>query len=946
MRRLAKALGATLAVALFAAAPAQAEFGLKEFSLAFTNEDGSAARQAGSHPFEVSTTFNVKTRAPEEGEEEVPDGDVKELHFNLPAGFIGSTTAVPRCATVDFLTLDESNYPSCPNATAVGATQVQILHRGEPFNAPVYNLAPPPGVAAKIGFIVSENGLPVTVDVGVNGKAPNNIVAGLINIPQAVEFYGSSTQLWGIPAAHSHDPFRGKCLSPTPVDAYGEMVSKGICDTGAAEVPFLTLPRSCTGPLSSSYEALSWQNPDAAPDEGFSAAPGMTGCSKLGFSPQVTAKPTTSSAESASGLDFGIDINDEGLTNPTGLAQSEIEEVAVAMPAGMTLNPSAASGLAVCTNAEYEEESLTTPPAKGCPQASKIGELEVESPLLSEGETLKGSVFLASQDDNPFGTLLALYLVIENPKLGILVKQAGAVEPSEELGPEAGRILTFFEEVPQIPFSHLRFHFKEGARSPLITPPACGTYATEAELTPWAAPEEPLLTSATFDVTSGIGGGPCPPGGVPPFHPGFEAGSINNSAGGFSPFTMRLSRADGEQDMTRFSATLPPGLLASLVGLGKCPDAAIAAAKARTGAHGGREELARPSCPASSQIGRTLTGAGVGSILTYVPGSLYLAGPYNGAPLSVVAIVPGVAGPFDVGTVVVRVALRFNPQTAQAEADGAASDPIPHTLKGIPLKVRDIRVYADRPNWTFNPTSCDPSQTAATLFGGGADVFSAADDVPVDLSDRFQASSCASLAFKPNLAFKLKGGTKRGGHPALQATYTPRPGDANVKGLVVRLPHSAFLDQAHIRTICTRVQFAAKACPAASRYGFIKAFTPLLEEPLEGPVYLRSSNHNLPDLVFDLHGLVDVEVDTRIDSKNGGIRATIDSAPDAPLSKVLLTMQGQKKGLIVNSTNLCAGVHRADVRFTGQNGKGYGSRPVMRADCGGKQRRKRALRRP
>ncbi len=383
--------------------------------------------------------------------------------------------------------------------------------------------------------------------------------------------------------------------------------------------------------------------------------------------------------------------------------------------------------------------------------------------------------------------------------------------------------------------------------------------------------------------------------------------------------------------MTKFSAVLPPGVLGKLAGVSKCPEAAIAAAKAKSAS----EELQSPSCPSSSQIGRSLAGAGVGSVLTYVPGKIYLAGPVGGDPLSVVAITPAKAGPFDVGTVVVREALDLNPRTAEVQVDGSASDPIPHILAGIPLRLRDLRVYVDRPDFIINPTSCEESSAKATLFGSFLDVLSPADDRPVDLATRYQAANCANLGFKPKLDLKLEGGTRRGDHPGLTATYTPRKGDANVKGLVVRLPRSAFLDQAHIRTICTRVQFAANNCPTAAQYGYIKAWTPLLEEPLEGPVYLRSSSHKLPDVVFDLHGLVDVEVATRIDSVRGGIRATVQAAPDAPLTKVLLKMQGQRKGLIVNSSGLCGAPSRAGAQFSGHNGKQASAKPPMRARCGG-----------
>jgi hypothetical protein len=944
MKRLALFLAAAALLVLVIAPVAQADFGVKDFDVTFTNEDGSPAVQAGSHPFAVTVGFGLNTRFDSLFEQEVPDGELKDLRVKLPAGFTGSPIATPRCATADFLTVDANGRPACPDSTAVGMTKALILHPGNGPIDSVYNLVPPPGVVAKIGFIVFD--IPVTVEIGVNTEPPYNVASGLINVPQAALVYGGGLQLWGVPGDHAHDPYRGHCLGFGGDIAESESI--GTCETNVPELPFLTLPRACQGPLTTTYEALSWQNPNAAPFTGSvqthdnSEPPnpqGFTGCSKLGFSPTISSKATTAQAESGSGLDFEVNFHDEGLTNPSGLAQSDIKKAVVTLPEGMTINPSVGEGLDVCTPAQLKRETVNSAPGEGCPNASKLGSVQLKTPLVEE--EIEGAVFQAQEDDpatsepgaeNPFDSLLAFYIVLKNPTLGVLVKLPAKIEPD----PKTGQLVTTLDNNPQQPFSSFDFHFKEGARAPLVTPPACGTYQTKAQFTPWAEPEEVLTTTSSFKITSGVNGGPCPPAGVAPFHPHFEAGAVNNNAGSFSPFDMRLTRADGEQDMTKFSSVLPPGELGSLKGVGKCPDSAVDIAKAKTG----RQELASPSCPASSLIGHTLAGAGVGQALTYVKGQVYLGGPWHGDPLSVISITPAVAGPFDAGTVVVRLALTLNPKTAEVEVDGANSDPIPHILKGIVLKVRDIRVYVDRPNFTLNPTSCDESKARATLFGAYLNVFDPSDDRPVDLSTRYQAANCLNLGFKPKLALKLKGGSKRGGHPGLIANYTPRKGDANVKGLVVRLPSSAFLDQAHIRTICTRVQFAAKACPKGAEYGFIKAWTPLLEEPLEGPVYLRSSNHKLPDLVFDLHGLVDVEVATRIDSAHGGIRATIDSAPDAPLSKVVLRMQGGKKGLIVNSRNLCGALSKADVQFTGHNGKESRLRPVMQADCGKKHKKR------
>jgi len=962
-------IGAVVICAMFlvsavGASSASAAFGLEKFDAIFSQQDATPGTivddtmetQAGSHPFAVTGSLALNYSG--ESFEWSPDEQVKNLFLEQIAGFTGDTTAVPRCSTADFLAKNKiafggnNSLPDCPNDTAVGVNAANIFLPAPYFyaNSPVYNLEPPPGVAVRLGFNVLL--VPVIVDIGLKTSGEYNVTASVQGTPQEIRFFGATLQLWGVPADPAHDRLRGECVGTDFEAASFEELnflsgSTKSCPSSAPEKPFLTLPRACRGPLTTSYRINSWPNPAKFVTGSVlthdSATPpnpqGFTGCGKLGFAPTIESQTTTDSAETGTGLDFNLDFNQEGLLSPKGLAQSDAKKAVVTLPEGVTINPSIGEGLGVCTPADIDRETLSSAPGEGCPNASKIGTLHVDTPLV--GEAIDGSVFLAQQDDptttepgaeNPFDSLIALYLVLRNPNLGALVKLPMKVEPD----PTTGRLVATLDNAPQIPFTHFNFHFREGVRAALITPSACGNYTTEAEFYPWADPNNPTTVTSSFEITKGVGGGPCPPGGLPPFHPHFEAGSINNNAGSFSPFNMRLIREDGEQDMTKFSAVLPPGELGSLAGVDKCPDSAIAVAKSKTG----RQELASPSCPANSLIGHTLAGAGVGSALTYVGGQVYLGGPFNGDPLSVISVTPAVAGPFDAGTVVVRLALTLNPKTAEVEVDGKNSDPIPHILKGIVLKIRDLRVYVDRPNFTLNPTSCNESKARAVLFGSYLNVLDPSDDKPVDLSTRYQAANCLNLGFKPDLKLNLKGGTKRGGHPGLRAIYTPKKGDANIKGLVVRLPRSAFLDQAHIKTICTRVQFAAKACPERARYGYIKAWTPLLDEPLQGPVYLRSSNHKLPDLVFDLHGLVDIEVAVRIDSAKGGIRATLENAPDAPLSKVDLRMQGAKKGLIINSRNLCGSTNRANVEFTGQNGKQFKVNPVMKPDCGGGGKRK------
>jgi hypothetical protein len=940
-RLLVLAILALATNAMLIASPAMASFGLKKFDVTYTNADGSSATQAGSHPFQMTTPVFLNLLNPSR-----PDGEFKDGIFEQIAGLVGDPNPVPRCSTADFLTFSETVVSHCPNITAIGYSATEVGPLGTV--GPVFNLVPPPGVASKFGFIAFNT--PVTIEVGLKDHSPYNLSAAVTNLPQTAGIRSSILTLWGNPADPVHDLYRGLCVSsPSGGEHFPEPTSHGECHTNSPEIPFLTLPRACEGPLSSSYAVDSWQNPGTrlpngepnledpnwargsvlSHDDGEPPNPlGMTGCAKLGFSPSITAQPTTKAAESPTGLDFSLDVHNEGLTSPTGLSNSDIEKTVATLPEGFSINPSIAEGLNVCTEADLARETVNSEAGVGCPNASKIGTVEVETPLLEEN--VNGSLFIAKPYENPFNSLVAMYIVIKNPKLGIIVKQPLNVIPD----PVTGQLTTVAENMPQLPFSHFKLHFREGARSPLASPPACGTYNAEATLYPWAG-GAPVTTTSAFQIIAGPESKPCPSGGLPPFKPGLIAGTLNNAAGRYSPFNVRLTRNDSEQEITHFSIKLPPGVIGKLAGIPFCSDAAIAAAKARTGPHGGQEEIEHPSCPAASEIGHTLVGSGVGSALAYAPGKIYLAGPYHGSAISLVSITAGRVGPFDIGTVVVRLAFKINPETAEVFLDATGSDPIPHIIKGIPIHLRDIRAYTDRPEFVLNPTGCERTSTASTLLGSGLDFGSEADDRPVTVSTPFQAADCAALGFEPKLSLKLKGGTARGQHPAFSATLRMKgTGESNIKRAQVTLPRSEFLENAHIKTICTRVQFRAEQCPAESIYGHASAVTPLLDEPLTGPVFLRSSEHQLPDLVAELkNGEITVDLVGHIDSLNGRIRNTFEAAPDAPVKTFTLTMQGAKKGLLVNSTNLCQGTHKAIAAFTAHNGKEVELHPELQAKC-------------
>jgi hypothetical protein len=481
-------------------------------------------------------------------------------------------------------------------------------------------------------------------------------------------------------------------------------------------------------------------------------------------------------------------------------------------------------------------------------------------------------------------------------------------------------------------------NFKAGVRAGLVNPTTCGQKTIRAEMYSWASPQVPHVVDSSYTITSKPDGSPCVNSlAERPFGPRMTAGTVNPSGGAFSPFAFRMTRSDDDQEFSQIEVKLPEGLTAKFASVSICSDAAIAQAIARTGPGDGTLEQRSPSCPASSQIGTTEVGAGVGVPLSYVAGKVYLAGPYQGAPMSMVVISPVVLGPFDIGVISVRSALRVNPVTAQGTV---VSDPFPQIYQGIPVRIRDIRLSMNRSQFTLNPTDCSEQQVAAHVTGTGGDLASTADDTGVDLRDRFQAANCAALGFKPKLSLRLFGGTKRGAHPKLQAVLRARPGDSNIAGASVALPHSEFLDQAHIRTVCTRVQFAADSCPAGAVYGTATAVTPLFDEPLTGPVYLRSSSNPLPDLVVALRGPdaqpIEIELSGRIDSVNQGIRNTFEVVPDAPVTSFKLTMQGGKKGLLVNSTDLCGGSRRATALFKAQNGKSLTLRPALKSACGKK----------
>ncbi len=917
MRRIGIAIAIGLLSTTFAASSKAAEFDK------YTVESVSASlsdTRAGGHP-DFTTTFQLSFK---EGD---PYALTRDIEVKLPPGIFGNPQPFPTCTNLQLGTTPEES--ECPVEAQVGFSEISLggVQSGT-FGEPIYNMPPPGGDAvARFGFFAGP--YPAAIDVRLDPD-DHSLIATAASAPAAASLVAASTTFWGVPASPIHDIER---ITPE------EAVSKAIPPEGRPstlpETPFMTNPTGCEAGRQISVTATSYQLPES-PSTKVAPFPQITGCGLVGFGPSVAAKPTTEQATTGSGLDYQLDLPTKGLEHPNLLYDSEAKRAEVILPEGMTVNPSQAEGLGVCSEADLAKETYDSPPNAGCPETSKIGSVTATTPVLDL--PAQGSLYLAKPYENPFGSLLALYMALKVPERGVLVKLAGKVTTD----PETGQITTVFDDLPQLPVASFKLHFREGARAPLVTPPACGAYEIASHFNSHAAPGKEVLRKSAFQIASGVDHAPCPKGGLPPFKPGLLAGTLNNAAGTFSPFNVRISRTDAEQEITNFSIKLPPGITSKLAGVPYCSDAAIAAAKARTGPHGGAEEIAAPSCPAASQVGTTLAGAGVGSVLVYVPGKVYLAGPYNGSKMSIVAITAAKAGPFDLGTVVIRYALQINPETAEVFIDATGSDPIPHIIQGIPVHLRDIRAYVDKPDFALNPTDCTRTSTASTVLGSGLDFASEADNNPITVTSPFQAADCAALPFKPQLTMRLIGGTKRGAFPAFKAHLAMNGiGEAGIQGTTVVLPRSAFIEQGHFQTICTRPQFKAGAgngsqCPPGSVYGKATAITPILSEPLTGPVILRANGgeRELPDLVIALrNSQVDFNLVGFVDSVNGRLRNTFASAPDAPVTSFDIELAGGQKSLIVNSTNLCKKKNRADVSFTGQNGKTFSSKPVLKVKC-------------
>jgi hypothetical protein len=910
-------------------------FGVEDYALIPEEEGGAVDTQAGSHPFQLTTTFNVK-QVLEPGDVELGEGEpaglAKDLSFRLPAGLIGNPTAVPKCTLAQFNAIPPT--PStvtvkpneCPAASVIGVANVTynaaVPQVTEMSNGsfPIFNLEPGVGEPARFGF--QPPGGAVLLDASVRTGEDYGVTVHVSNIPQTIGFLSNTVTFWGVPGDHRHDAIRGlDCLAQAAEDASGHAPCQALGETHAP--PFLSLPTSCSGrALETSVSASSWANPGSSvsfsPEEG-ERMPELDGCGLLPFSSEIRVTPDLQAGSTPTGLKVDVHVPQEEALNGEGLAPADVKNITVKLSDGLQLNPSAADGLSACTLQEigYKGENPTThvqeftPDEPSCPDSAKVATATLKLPILPVGQNVTGFVYLASPQnfpagprENPFGSLVAMYLVAKDPVSGILVKLPGRVQLSP-----SGQITATFENNPQAPFEDAEINFFGGERAPLATPPRCDSYTTEALFEPWTDTESShhgLTSGAHFEILSGPDGASCTGRGTAlPFGPSLTSQTTNINAGSFTPLVTTISREDGQQALQSVTLHYPPGISGILTGIPLCGET-----QANTG-----------TCPEASQIGDTLVSVGVGGDpFTVTGGKAYLTGPYQGSPFGLSIVNPAKAGPFDLQEgrpVVVRARIDIDPSTA---ALTITTGSIPTVIEGFPLQVKHVNVNIDRPGFTFNPTSCSPAAITGTV--SGSEGASTAVSVP------FQVTNCAMLSFAPKFAVSTSGHTSKanGASLTVKLTYPNAPfgTQANITRVKVDLPKQLPSRLTTLQKACTAAQFKLNpaGCPAASIVGHAKAITPLLPVPLQGPAYFVSNGGEaFPNLIIVLQGYgvtINLVGDTFI--KKGVTSNTFKTVPDSPVTSFELTLPQGKYSALAANQNLCTSKLTMPTEFAAQNG--------------------------
>jgi uncharacterized repeat protein (TIGR01451 family) len=871
---------------------------------------GSPVRQAGAHPFEARIDFRTNLRLREDPDDPQngdvlytePDGNIKTLVTRMPRGLVGDPQATPQCDAASLNGSNAGSKGSCPANTQVGSIDL-ILSEGKRFvhsdwfstydditqDVPVFNVAPPKGAIATLGFAI--NGNPVYILITLD-PADYSIVA---TIKYQNDFYAvrsAQLTLWGVPADPAHNPLRVDGSSPFPDTAIGAA-------SNAPLKPFLTAPSQCGVDGAVTMRADSWQSPGVFTPWQTGTTAQMSGCEdhRFRFGPTISVRPEVSTPSTPTGLDVDLSVpqkDDSTVTDASQLyAQSgddraiatpPLRDVSVTLPEGMSVSPSSADGLASCSSAQI---ALGTAAEPTCAEASKIGSAELVTPVLSK--PVEGSIYLAAQSDNPFGSLLAVYIVLEDRDSGLMIKLPGKIAPDAT----TGQLTATFDDNPQLPFSDLKLRFKGGPRAPLVTPPTCGVKTSTATMTSWNDALPAVQTTDSFTIDGGCAKG---------FDPSFTAGTTNPVAGKDSPLVTRFGRTDADQELGAIDLSLPNGLLGRIASTVLCSDGA-----ANAGA-----------CQDASKIGRATVAAGPGSSpFLITDGRVYVTGPYKGAPFGLSIVVHAKAGPLDLGNVVVRGSIFVDRTTAALRI---VTDRLPTILQGIPLQLRLADVTIDRPGFMFNPTNCGPMSASARIASTLGTI--------VSRSVRFQVGDCAALAFAPQMSITVgsRHHTGRNVSTPLTATVRMGKGQANLRSVNVTLPTTLNAVLPVLNRACTLTQFRAGTCSSRARAGSAVAVTPLLRDPLRGSAYfVKNPKRVLPDLMVALRGQVAIDLTGKVgvNSRTNRLTTAFDTVPDVPIGMFSLRLVSGANGPVGATTNLCSAKARratASLGFRAQNG--------------------------
>ncbi len=905
-------------------------FGVESYEMDLEEEGGAPTAQAGAHPFQLTTTFalnqlndiNPLISPPVFRPEVTPPALLKDVNVRLPAGLVGNATALPQCTTTQFYETVEGQENRCPPASTVGVATT-IVH--EPatvgtstLTEPIFNLEPREGEPARFGFYAVLANTPVSIDTSVRTGSDYGATVSVQNVTQTAAPLLSEVTFWGVPGDSRHDKQRGwGCI----YEARNGTVNQPCTPSGEAHPrPFLSLPTSCSQPLQSSIEVDPWSAPGSflSLAAAFEPSGALRGCNRLPFGPELKLLTESQEGSRPVGMSIDVHVPQEANQNATGVTSSNLRSLSLTFPQGVTVNPSSADGLLACSESQVEYLNSSGPqgellfgpnlPEESlCPNAAKVGSVRIKTPLLSE--PLQGGLYLATPapnaegGQNPFNSLIALYMLVKNPISGVILK----IPVSVSLDQGTGQITSTIQNTPDLSFEDAEVDLFGGPRAPLASPAHCGTYQLNASFTPWSA-TPPVSSSASFQVTSGPGGGTCP-GATLPFSPSLSAGTSNINAGALSPLSTSINREDGNQQISSVQVHTPPGLSGVLTGVTLCPTA-----QANAG-----------TCPQGSLIGHSSVSVGVGSDpFTVSGGQVYLSETYEGAPFGLSISTPAIAGPFNLGNVIVRARIEVDPHTAALTVTTDESGPyaIPHVLDGVPLDIRHVNVTVDRQGFTFNPTNCSPQGITATVKG--------LEGASAALSAPFQAASCQTLKFAPKFAVSASGKVTKANGTSLKVKLTYPTGPlgtyANLAKVKVSLPKALPSRLSTLNKACTAAVFEANPdnCPKESRVGSAKVITPLLPVPLTGTAYFVShAAEAFPDLTMVLKGYgITIVLVGNTQIKNGVTISTFKTTPDVPFTSFELNLPAQPYSALTANTDICkAGTKLVmPTEFQAQNG--------------------------